>query len=450
MKPSLKGLMACAITATAISSPAQAWDLGETAENWLINWSEEHATEWFTDKFYLPGTETLAAGEMRVSACGTGMPATTKKQAAACFVIETGNGQTLLFDIGSGSYANITALQISPDALDTVFLTHLHTDHMGDLGTLWAGGWVSGRTGPLEVYGPTGRLPELGTAAAIEGFQAFTYWDQQTRAANISPIPGNINVHEFDFRAVNQVVYDNDGVVVRTVPAIHTGDGPVSYIIEYAGQKVAYSGDTFPTRNFLEAAAGADLLIHEVFTTPQQTMDTLGLAPPPAMTVSSFVHTTPEAFGKVAELVGADHAVGFHFFNNPDIAEEIEAGIRNVYTGPLSLAQDLMVWNIQNGEVKERMTVDSPEAIPALGGVVPPALRTPECQADPSSNPMCAAPFPFTLGPNTVLATGAYQQIFPVMNPRLDAFCSKYGFCGVPGADWRVMIQQMLPPPPAQ
>ena len=59
-KTPLKGLLAAAVTAAAISTPAQAWNLGDTAENWLFNWGEDHASTWFTDKFYLPGTEELA------------------------------------------------------------------------------------------------------------------------------------------------------------------------------------------------------------------------------------------------------------------------------------------------------------------------------------------------------------------------------------------------------
>ncbi|RKZ45662.1 MAG: hypothetical protein DRQ58_10030, partial [Gammaproteobacteria bacterium] len=37
---------------------------------------------------YYPGTEELAADEMRVIACGSGMPMPRLKQAAACFLIE--------------------------------------------------------------------------------------------------------------------------------------------------------------------------------------------------------------------------------------------------------------------------------------------------------------------------------------------------------------------------
>ena len=49
---------------------------------------------------YYPGTERLAPDEMRVTACGTGMPNARPKQAAACWLVELGNGLLLLFGVG--------------------------------------------------------------------------------------------------------------------------------------------------------------------------------------------------------------------------------------------------------------------------------------------------------------------------------------------------------------
>ena len=49
---------------------------------------------------YYPGTENLAADEMRVVALGTGMPTIRPKQAAACFLVELGNGPMLVGTIG--------------------------------------------------------------------------------------------------------------------------------------------------------------------------------------------------------------------------------------------------------------------------------------------------------------------------------------------------------------
>ena len=80
---------------------------------------------------YYPGTEDLAPDEMRVIACGTGMPNARPKQAAACFLVELGNGDKFIFDIGTGSAERLSAMKIPYDYLDKVFIGHLHADHMG-------------------------------------------------------------------------------------------------------------------------------------------------------------------------------------------------------------------------------------------------------------------------------------------------------------------------------
>ena len=67
---------------------------------------------------YYPNSEDLAPDEMRVIACGTGLPTTRAAQAAACFLVELGNGDKFIFDIGSGSAERLSSLQIP-----TIFLT---------------------------------------------------------------------------------------------------------------------------------------------------------------------------------------------------------------------------------------------------------------------------------------------------------------------------------------
>jgi ribonuclease Z len=111
----------------------------------------------------------------------------------------SGNGDKFLFDVGTGSMANVAALMIPYDFLDKVFLTHLHTDHWGDFATLWAGGWTAGRTKPLRVWGPAGETPEMGTAYAIEHFLKAYNWDAVTRNFVLSAEPGKVSVIEFDY-----------------------------------------------------------------------------------------------------------------------------------------------------------------------------------------------------------------------------------------------------------
>ena len=64
---------------------------------------------------YYPGTEAIGPDEMRVVACGTGMPNARPKQAAACFLVELGNGDKFIFDIGSGSAERLSAMKIPYD-----------------------------------------------------------------------------------------------------------------------------------------------------------------------------------------------------------------------------------------------------------------------------------------------------------------------------------------------
>ena len=117
---------------------------------------------------YYPGTETLGRSEMRVIACGTGMPTPRLKQAAACFLVELGNGEKFIFDMGEGSYERISALGIPLDQLDKVFLGHLHLDHAGDFPAFYLTGPVNNRLQPLRVWGPNGVKPEWGTKAWAE------------------------------------------------------------------------------------------------------------------------------------------------------------------------------------------------------------------------------------------------------------------------------------------
>jgi ribonuclease Z len=118
------------------------------------------------DVFY-PGTEEVGPNEIRVVALGTGMPNARPKQAAACWLVELGNGDKFLFDIGTGSAERLSAMKIPMDNVDKLFLGHLHSDHVGDFDALWIGGVIGNRVKPLQVWGPTGATPELGTGTAF-------------------------------------------------------------------------------------------------------------------------------------------------------------------------------------------------------------------------------------------------------------------------------------------
>jgi len=305
---------------------------------------------------YYPGTEVLAPDEMRVVALGTGMPSPRPKQAAACWLVELGNGDKFLFDLGAGCHERIAAQKIPYDEIDKVFLGHLHVDHYGDLASFWLGGTVMNRLTPLRVWGPSGHAPEFGTAYAMERMEEMYTWDVGTRAGFVDFRGGALEVHEFPYDAVYEVIYEENGVVIRSIPAIHAIDGAVSFILEWNGLKVAYSSDTFPNKWWIEHTQNADISIHECFLPSSLLVAKQGFTPSEALAVGTVAHTSPEQFGRVMSITQPRLAVGYHFQNDFDTAPEVLARVRRTYDGPLALAQDYMVFNVTSDDVTVRMS----------------------------------------------------------------------------------------------
>jgi len=293
----------------------------------LLLGAKHSPTKAKTDRdVYYPATEDLAKDEMRVVALGTGMPSVRPKQAAACWLVELGNGDKFLFDIGSGCHERLAAQKIPYDYLNKVFIGHLHVDHMGDLPSLWLGGTVMNRLVPLRIWGPSGGTKDLGTATSMQKMKEMYAWDIGTRSGVIDFRGGALEVNEFPFDGINEIIYQENGVTVRSIPAVHGLDGAVSFILEWNGLKLAYGSDTIPNKWFVEHAAGADVAIHECFL-------------PPTLLV-----TKQDDF---------------------DTEPEVRERVRRTYDGPLDLALDYMVWNVTKEEIRVRMSAVDEEIWPS-------------------------------------------------------------------------------------
>jgi len=313
---------------------------------------------------YYPGSENLGPDEMRVTACGTGMPNARPKQAAACWLVELGNGDKFIFDIGSGSFERLSALAIPMDYLDKVFVGHLHSDHFGDLGDLWVGGVISNRQRPLRIWGPSGSKPEYGTKYAVEKMQEMLTWDAASRLGNVNTVGQKIELHEFDYKGINKAIYEENGVTIRTIPAVHALDGPVSFILEWNGLKFAFSSDTYPNKWWIEHTKNADVAIHECFLPPELLVKKQYFPVADALNVGTQVHTSPAMFGKVMSLTKPRLAVGYHFFNDFDTQPVVEHLVRMTYDGPLALAVDYMVFNVTKENIRVRMAVINEDSWP--------------------------------------------------------------------------------------
>ncbi len=307
---------------------------------------------------YYPGTEVLGADEMRIIALGTGRPGLRPAQANAGWLVELGNGDKFMFDFGYGTQSNFAALEIAYPEVRAYFATHLHTDHVGGFAQIWVGSWVGGRLHPLEIYGPSGPRPEYGTRHFVEKQIESYAWDRDTRIGILPEVGARVNVHEFPYDAPT-TVYDQSGVRVTSAPAVHIYDGPVSLRLDWNGLSFAYSGDTTPSRFFVEHARSADVVVHDTYNTVEQLVARSGYDERTARKVGTWVHSAPSEAGRVFELVRPRLAVGFHFYNDFDTAPEMESHIRQAWKGPLALAQDLMVINVTREQIVTRMAATS-------------------------------------------------------------------------------------------
>jgi len=313
---------------------------------------------------YYPNTEKLGATEMRVTALGTGMPnVITGNQKASCWYVELGNGEKFLFDLGSGSMENLAKLRPDYAKIDKVFASHLHSDHVGGFAELYIGGWMNGRYTPLHFYGPSGAEPRLGTKAFVDAQVESWAWDIEGRRTAFPIEGGKVIAHEFDFRTEG-VIYEKNGVKISSFPAIHILDGSVSFRLDWKGRSFVFGGDSYPNKWFIKHAKGAELVVHECFYTPEKLSEILGMPYPQAIFVSSYVHTPPDAFGKIMSEVKPRHAVGYHFWTWHDIFDSNLEAVRTTYDGPLTLADDMTVWNVTDEQIVVREVIGSEDVAP--------------------------------------------------------------------------------------
>ncbi len=195
--------------------------------------------------------------------------------------------------------------------------------------------------------------------------QKMYTWDIGTRSGFVDFRGGALEVHEFPYEGVNSVIYEENGVVIRSIPAIHAIDGAVSFVLEWNGLKFVYGGDTFPNKWFVEHAKNADVAIHECMIPPTLYVTKQGFTPSEALMVGTQAHTSPEQFGKVMSLVKPRLAVGYHFYNDFDTEPEVRSRVRKTYDGPLALALDYMVFNVTKDSIRVRMSAIDEEVWPS-------------------------------------------------------------------------------------
>lgn len=318
------------------------------------------ASNWF------PRSEAVGSDEMRITFMGSA-PFIRPGQMNTSILIELGNGDKLVFDIGEGSVANYVSAGHALNELDKIFITHLHVDHYGALPYLYMfGGWAGRWHKKLRVFGPSGRTPEFGTAHMVEGMKQMLTWHRD--AFSVFPVGQghDVDVTEFDFRDNGGVIYDENGVKVIHWQRSHAKDGASAYRLEWNGLSVVWTGDGRPSLLDAEFAAGADVYITEV--QPELVAISSGVqgVPPFLGRYTIDTHHTPGyAAGYLAKRANPRLFMTTHMPFDPYINEETVAEVRQHWKGPFHFgAPDGIVVNVTKEDiwVREGVLPDFPNS----------------------------------------------------------------------------------------
>jgi len=222
---------------------------------------------------------------------GTSASMPTAQRSPAAFLLRRG-GERLLFDCAEGTQRQLQRSSVGLPDLEEIFLTHLHADHFLGLPGMLKTFALRGREDPgLTVYGPRGvkqlfgqlrpflgRLPYALTVVEVvpgETLERGDYRivtfpvDHGVNAVGYAVVederPGRFDVETAD--ALGVPSGPERGTLQRGGP-VKLADGRVvtpESVLGPArpGRKVVLTGDTAPAPSVVQAAYGADLLVHE-------------------------------------------------------------------------------------------------------------------------------------------------------------------------------------------
>lgn len=204
---------------------------------------------------------------MRVILCGTSSPLPDTGRAKACTIVVAGD-KAYVIDTGPESWEQLQRMQFPGVRIAGIFITHFHSDHIGDLGEFRMQTMVAGRSQMLPVYGAHG------VGNLVKGFNLAYEEDARLRFAHhgsslINLAASPLVAKEFGRAFIGNL--DAEEIILRdgdlTVTAFEVDHDPirpaVGYRFDWKGRSVVMSGDTALSSNFTENATGADVLVTE-------------------------------------------------------------------------------------------------------------------------------------------------------------------------------------------
>lgn len=194
---------------------------------------------------------------MRITLLGTGSPLPDPNRAGPATLV-TANGLCVLVDCGRGVVMRLAGAATLPPMLDALLITHLHSDHICDLGDVITTRWVmSPGPRPLAIYGP------IGTSEVVELTLASLARDVGYRIAHHDDLTEGpaLTVHEV--RAGDSFTVGSASVQVGATE--HKPVAPtVAFRIEADASSAVLAGDGIPCATLDALCSGADAYVQAV------------------------------------------------------------------------------------------------------------------------------------------------------------------------------------------
>lgn len=189
--------------------------------------------------------------EVSFTFVGSGDPVGSGGRLQTCFHVAAPSGRFLI-DCGATTMAGLKREGMDRNAIEAIFITHLHGDHIGGVPYfILDAQLIAKRTAPLVIAGPPGLEERLRDAMDVT-FPGLSDVDQRFEIRIVELEPGQRT-------AIG-------AVGVTPFEVVHAcGDPPYALRLETDGKTVAYSGDTEWTEALIDVARDADLFVCESY-----------------------------------------------------------------------------------------------------------------------------------------------------------------------------------------
>ncbi len=300
-----------------------------------------------SDAFVPIGARALAQvtgspprSKTRLILLGTGGGPRPRKSVMSTAQVIVANDVPYVIDCANGVGRQLVLAGVPLAKIRHVFITHHHSDHNADYGTLLLLAWASGLRTRVDTWGP----PPLEKITRL--FFEMSAPDIDVRIVDEGRVPLVPLIHPHELTQ-NGLVWQDDNVKV-TAAIVEHPLVPTAFAYRFDGpdRSIVISGDTHRSDNLVKLAQGADVLVHEAMWVPG--VDRLVGANPNATTLKKHIidsHTPVEEVGQVATAAGVKTLVLSHLVPADDerLTDQMWIDLAAAYfKGRIVVAKDLM------------------------------------------------------------------------------------------------------------